>query len=373
MEEFKEVTGLWVDSDKQDDKTKYLNIPALYRLGADVYLVWGKRGPGKTYSVLKQCLYDNFMRGEEFVYMRTREEFILPKFAKRAIANNQEWYDMELCQGAACVTYYNGQYIRRWMDDETGKWQREPIGYTMSIGGWLKYKSNGFPKVRTIFLDEFIDPPSTQASRMLTTEEYIDGWSNNLSTIIRNRTNCRVVCCANSQNPRSALFAYYGIDARELEQGNIYLFTDKSSGLKICCYYTPDMEAEPDQQKHIAVAQTSMTQMMLTGSWAEPIYKNSWNGVNCYQLVRGKFYDKGNRIQPAEYPIDIYLPKNPDYPLIIMPRYGYYNRIDIDTFKAGYYSNLLKNIMQLDMRKQIISWDDDCSGHYTDWMRQLKR
>lgn len=373
MQEYKDVEGLWVASDDKSDKTLYLNLPALYQLNADVYLVWGKRGPGKTYSVIKQCLLDNHLRGDEFVYMRTREEFILPKFAKRAIANNQDWYNLELCQGAACVTYYAGQYVRRWMDDETGKWQREPIGYTVSIGGWQKYKSNGFPKVKTIFLDEFIDPPATQCSRNLTTEEYLDGWSNNLSTIIRNRTGVKVVCCANAQNPRCPIFDYYGIDSRAIEQGNIYIFTDKNSGLKICCYYTPDMTVEPDQQKHIAVAKTAMTNMIMSGAWVDPVYKSRWNGLDIKKLLRTKQYDKSRRFQPDEYPIDIYLPINVGYPLVVTHRNGCMNRIDLPTFHAGFYPTIAKCVLQLDIKKQVVSVDDKCSGHYIDWIRKLKR
>ena len=38
----------------------YINIPALYSLNADVYIVFGERSAGKTYSVLKG-LFDDYI------------------------------------------------------------------------------------------------------------------------------------------------------------------------------------------------------------------------------------------------------------------------------------------------------------------------
>lgn len=67
-----EIENLYISA---GDET-YINIPALYSLNADVYIVFGERSAGKTYSVLKGLFDDYNATGAQFVYMRTREDYL---------------------------------------------------------------------------------------------------------------------------------------------------------------------------------------------------------------------------------------------------------------------------------------------------------
>lgn len=65
----------------------YINIPSLYTLNADVYIVFGERSAGKTYSVFKGLFDDYNATGAQFVYMRTREDYLIRGRAWGAVAN----------------------------------------------------------------------------------------------------------------------------------------------------------------------------------------------------------------------------------------------------------------------------------------------
>ena len=65
----------------------YINIPSLYTLNADVYIVFGERSAGKSYSVFKGIFDEYNATGAQFAYMRTREASLIRGTAWAAVAH----------------------------------------------------------------------------------------------------------------------------------------------------------------------------------------------------------------------------------------------------------------------------------------------
>lgn len=294
----------------------YINIPSLYTLNADVYIVFGERSAGKSYSVFKGLFDEYNATGAQFVYMRTREEYLIRGRAWAAVANIKPYVEKTLWKEEANLNYYSGQYRKQELD-RNGKWMYKPCGYSLSIASWMKYKSNGFDEVKTIFLDEFIEDDDTTTIIPLSTSEFLKGYSQQLSTIIRRRKDVKVVACANSINPKSPLFVYYNIDARKLEQGKVYIFNRKldDDNLKICVLYTePPKHAHVS--KHLAVYESQTTDMTITGAWQENIYPD------IYKHLSWKWYAelsiKTDRIYIEDFSITVILPHTERSPLVIV-------------------------------------------------------
>ena len=294
----------------------YINIPSLYTLNADVYIVFGERSAGKSYSVFKGLFDEYEATGAQFAYMRTREDYLIRGRAWAAVANIKPYVEKTLWKEEANLNYYSGVYRKQELD-RNGKWMYKPCGYSLSIASWMKYKSNGFDEVKTIFLDEFIEDDDTTTIIPLSTSEFLKGYSQQLSTIIRRRKDVKVVACANSINPKSPLFVYYNIDARKLEQGKVYIFNRKldDDNLKICVLYTePPKHAHVS--KHLAVYESQTTDMTITGAWQENIYPD------IYKHLSWKWYAelsiKTDRIYIEDFSITVILPHTERSPLVIV-------------------------------------------------------
>ena len=256
----------------------YINIPSLYTLNADVYIVFGERSAGKTYSVFKGLFDDYTATGAQFVYLRTREDYLIRGRAWGAVANIKPYVEKTLWKEEANLNYYSGVYRKQELG-RNGKWVYSPCGYSSSIASWMKYKGNGYDAVKTIFFDEFIEDVDTTTIIPLSRSEFLKGYSQQLSTIVRRRKDVKIVACANSINPKSPLFDYYNIDARKLEQGKVYIFNRKiedGDNLKICVLYTePPKKAHVS--KHLAVYESQTNDMTINGAWQEDVYPDIYN------------------------------------------------------------------------------------------------
>lgn len=294
----------------------YINIPSLYTLNADVYIVFGERSAGKTYSVFKGLFDDYNATGAQFVYMRTREDYLIRGRAWGAVANIKPYVEKTLWKEEANLNYYSGIYRKQELG-RNNKWVYSPCGYSTSIASWMKYKGNGYDSVKTIFLDEFIEDVDTTTIIPLSRNEFLKGYSQQLSTIVRRRKDVKIVACANSINPKSPLFDYYNIDARKLEQGKVYIFNRKldDDNLKICVLYTePPKHAHVS--KHLAVYESQTTDMTITGAWQENIYPD------VYKQLPWRWYAEmsmnNNRVYLEDFKITVILPHIERYPLVIV-------------------------------------------------------
>lgn len=253
---------------------KYIDYDRLLHLGADVYIIYGMRSSGKTYGALKYALDDFKENGHQFVLMRTIEDDILAAKARRYIGGIKD-YAESLFGYEKSLEYYSGSYLFKGV--EPG--DRQECGYIMSISGWLKYKGANFDNVYTIILDEFLEK-----RRRMMPEEYIEGWMNNLSTIIRFRDGVKVFCLGNTVAQKSPIFDYYGIDIRKVRQGQPVLFRTEN-GLRICAYWTEASEIESKASRHYSLGEGKTAQMITSGQWELDEYKTDLDGKSADYIM----------------------------------------------------------------------------------------
>lgn len=325
-----------------NDET-YINIPSLYTLNADVYIVFGERSAGKTYSVFKGLFDDYNATGAQFVYMRTREDYLIRGRAWGAVANIKPYVEKTLWKEEANLNYYSGVYRKQELG-RNNKWVYSPCGYSSSIASWMKYKGNGYDSVKTIFLDEFIEDVDTTTIIPLSRNEFLKGYSQQLSTIVRRRKDVKIVACANSINPKSPLFDYYNIDARKLEQGKVYIFNRKledGDALKICVLYTePPKKAHVS--KHLAVYESQTNDMTINGAWQEEVYPEIYNHLSWKWYA--ELTVKTNRVYIADFGITVIFPEKQRCPMVIVD----------GKYKSK--NNILTNELYLPTTRKLIEW-----------------
>lgn len=320
----------------------YINIPTLYTLNADVYIVFGERSAGKTYSVFKGLFDDYNATGAQFVYMRTREDYLIRGRAWGAVANIKPYVEKTLWKEEANLNYYSGVYRKQELG-RNNKWVYSPCGYSSSIASWMKYKGNGYDSVKTIFLDEFIEDVDTTTIIPLSRNDFLKGYSQQLSTIVRRRKDVKIVACANSINPKSPLFDYYNIDARKLEQGKVYIFNRKleEDTLKICVLYTePPKKAHVS--KHLAVYESQTNDMTINGTWQEEVYSDIYNHSTWKWYA--ELSNKSDRIYIADFAITVICPTKHGNPLVIID----------GKYKAN--TTMQTNELYLPMGQRLIQW-----------------
>lgn len=275
-----------------------VNYPALLALDADVYLIFGMRSFGKSYGIKKYALERWFEHGENFVMMRTLEDDITQGKAKRYIADMIPFFN-EMVDYEQELVVYSSDFIARSIGDGN-QIIRDKVGSVMSLSGWLKYKGNSYEKTTTIIFEEFLERKA-----YLSDDVFLEGYLNNLSTVIRLRQNVKVFCLANTVRKKSPLFNYYHIDLHMIKKGVPSLFTE-SNGLRVCVYWTPDVEIDQKSSKHYTVDESKQAKMITSGAWEESDYPTSWEGLPVDKVQEIRRYRNAPKIYLPDHDITVF-------------------------------------------------------------------
>lgn len=166
----------------------YYNYSKLLSYNKVRNLILSNRGDGKTFGAKKLCI-DRFLKtGNQFVYIRRREnEF---KHIKNFFTDIQYLYPNH--------SFYT-KPGRFYIDNKLA-------GYNIPLATAYNYKSNNFDKVFYIVFDEFI---AANNVRQYLKDE-IDLFYDLIETIGRNR-DIRIIMCANSVSQNNPYFIEWGI------------------------------------------------------------------------------------------------------------------------------------------------------------------
>lgn len=341
-------------------KMQVVNYPALLALDADVYLIFGMRSFGKSYGIKKYALERWFERGENFVMMRTLEDDITQGKAKRYIADMIPFFN-EMVDYEQELLVYSSDFIARSIGDGN-QIIRDKVGSVMSLSGWLKYKSNSYEKTTTIIFEEFLERRA-----FLSNDAFMEGYLNNLSTVIRLRQNVKVFCLANTVRKKSPLFDYYHIDLHSVKKGIPALFTE-SNGLRVCVYWTPDIQIDQKSSKHYTVDESKQAKMIISGAWEESEYKSDWGGLSSDQVQDNRRYRNAPKIYLADHDITIFALFH-DAPMLFIKGKSKYKQVFTTTITDLYYSmpTLYRTI-----RTRIITGNAIHDGKCADVMDYIK-
>lgn len=288
-----------------------VNYNDLLAVNADVYIIFGMRSYGKSYGILQHCIDKWFETGEEFATLRTIDDDVLQGKAKKYIATIKPYFD-ERTGYEKELTVYNSEIIAREVTKDGVK--RQKVGSMLSLSGWLKYKGNNYDKVTTIIFEEFLE-----RSPKLTNDAFIEGYLNDLSTIIRLRNNVKIFCLANTVRKKSPIFDYYGIKINRITKGQPVFFR-ADNGLKICVFWTPDAKLDETSVKHYTVSQTKESKMITGGNWEENSYMTTYEGMTAQQLTGCAAFRYAAIVRVKDAAIDIYCADfSYNRPLLILP------------------------------------------------------
>ena len=291
--------------------SEYYNGDRIRKTGADMMIIFGQRSSGKTYDAIAHAVREYIRDESQFVYMRRYEDEITPSVLSELLSGHADQITEAFGEGATC-RYYSRKFMLNTPE------KKDIIGHTMSISGYMAYKGSQYPRVKTIILDEFLSKrPYSYVSRNPTQE--VDDFLQNVSTIVRGRTDVKIYLLGNTVTRNNAFFKVLGIDPEEIQIGQIVKFsTDK--GLKIAVERTPDAAASRKSEKYFDF-DTTAARMITSGEWEAPEYNDKVNGEDAKKAIsEWRSYREGVRIhytpKVSSHGVYIYLPSKRGLPLV---------------------------------------------------------
>ena len=252
-------------------KRRYYSLDKILATNSTYNLVFGMRGNGKSYSVLKHCLHNYKNTGKQFVYIRRWKEDITG-FKTETIFVPLDEEIKKLFGPTYTIYYYRRQFFLCEEDDEGNRTNKTLIGYALALSENHHTKSTSYPLVNLILFDEFIQ---MEGETRLPAE--VSKFENTISTICRDRPGIKIFMLGNTVSKFSPYFSYFKIDVNSIEQGQIKIFERPTSGgvQKIACEYTEAIEDLGDRNSMYV-----MSKMITSGQWEIPTTDDIPTAVN---------------------------------------------------------------------------------------------
>ena len=240
-----------------DKKTGFFTLKDIFSKHADVNMIISGRSNGKTFSSLKYVLEQYKKHKKKFVYIRRwKDDIKLSKANKLFLPLKDVVRDL-FGEGWEII-YYNNEYFLVDPDEK-----KHSIGYIVALSESHHLKSVSFVDIGTIIYDEFIQ----MAGERLLMDE-LSRWENLLSTIIRFRTDIKVIMLANTVSKFATYFSYYKIPINNMKIGDIFEVEFETEGgtLKVACEYAEvSTKISEKTSKYIL-----KSNMITTGEWEIP-------------------------------------------------------------------------------------------------------
>lgn len=190
---------------------KYYSLTKILATRSDINLIIGMRSNGKTFGTLKYFLKQYKKTKKRFCYIRRYEEDIKTFRMEQLFAPLLEVVK-ELFGDGFTISYSRHKF---YLVNANGT-KVDTIGYCLALSTASHYKSTPYNNVGYILYDEFI-PTASEIPLRDEKEKY----ESVLSTVIRDKQDVVIFCCANTVSKFNWLFIYYGFDINKVEQGQI--------------------------------------------------------------------------------------------------------------------------------------------------------
>ena len=256
-------------------REQYYSLNAILEKAPDAkyYVIFGERSNGKTFSVLEYGI-DKYLKNRDQlgIIRRYKEDFLgnnAQSMFNAFIDNEKRGNIIEKKSKGVfnSVLYKNRAWYFRHIDEngETDKIDDTPFAYRFALTDVEHGKSISYPRITTIFFDEF-----------LTREYYLQDefitFSNVLSTIIRDRDNVKIFMAGNTINKYSPYFAEMGLtNIRKMKKGTIDIYEYGESSLKVAVEYS-DFPAKKKKSDIYFAFNNPKLKMITKGDWELDIY-----------------------------------------------------------------------------------------------------
>lgn len=255
-------------------ENNHWDIKPLNDTGARYRMAFGERSNGKTYGVLFDHLKRWNETGEQLALIRRWEsDFVGANSARTS-------YDSLMCNSYGVnvieeitdgryngVEYYGGRYYMTQYDEKEERTKRtnDVIALSFALNNAEHYKSGSFPKVKTIFFDEFI------STKDYLRDEFVL-FQNICSTIIRDRDDVVIYMCGNTINMYNPYFKEMGLyKSKDMHPGDLEVYEFGESGLSVAVQYTDSPKKKKKSDIYFAFNNPKL-KMITSGNWQIDIY-----------------------------------------------------------------------------------------------------
>lgn len=257
---------------KQKQDIAFYNPSAILSKHATYNVIFGERGNGKTYSILKLGLKNFCSNREQMAIVRRWKEDIRGRRAQdifSALNENNEIYRLSNGEFTG-ITYFSGKFYACTYDENNKpvyNMETDCIATAFALSDNEHNKSISYPKITTILFDEFI----TGSSGGYFPDEFVS-FMNTVSTIIRQRTNVTIFMLGNTVNRYCPYFNEMGLKhVKEQKQGTIDVYTYGESKLKVAVEYCSSLKKQKKNNFYFAFDNPKL-EMITSGAWELDIY-----------------------------------------------------------------------------------------------------
>lgn len=248
---------------------KYYTLDRILAKHATYNLIIGERSNGKTYAILYHGLKEYFQHGGQIAIVRRWKEDITGRRASAVFsALIESGAISKLSNGEfSGVYYWAGKFFACNYDDEGKAIYNDTncIGYCFALSDTEHNKSISYPRVTTIFFDEFL------TKHLYLNDEFVL-FLNTVSTIVRQRDNVTIFMAGNTVNKYCPYFAEMGLKHIDrMEQGAIDVYRYGDSKLIVAVEYCATLNKQKKSNFYFAFDNPKL-QMITGGKWEMDIF-----------------------------------------------------------------------------------------------------
>lgn len=255
---------------KKVEGVKYYSLAPILSKDAQYNIIIGERSNGKTYAILDHILEEYCKHGNQGALVRRwKEDFRGKRGQQMFDALVTDGRVSQLTNGKYTTVYsYSGKWYLANPDARTGKMVSapEPFCFGFALSDVEHDKSTSYPKVKTIFFDEFL------TRQYYLPDEFVT-FMNVVSTIVRQRSDVRIFMAGNTVNQYCPYFTEMGlIHIKEMDKGAIEVYKYGESKLRVAVEYADSISKKGKPSDIYFAFDNPKLTMITGGSWEMAMY-----------------------------------------------------------------------------------------------------
>ena len=255
---------------KKVEGVKYYSLAPILSKDAQYNIIFGERSNGKTYAILDHILEDFCKHGNQGALVRRwKEDFRGKRGQQMFDALVTDGRVSQLTNGKYTTVYsYSGKWYLANPDARTGKMVSapEPFCFGFALSDVEHDKSTSYPKVKTIFFDEFL------TRQYYLPDEFVT-FMNVVSTIVRQRSDVRIFMAGNTVNQYCPYFTEMGLThIKEMDKGAIEVYKYGESKLRVAVEYADSISKKGKPSDIYFAFDNPKLTMITGGSWEMAMY-----------------------------------------------------------------------------------------------------
>lgn len=257
-------------SQLKKDEVKYYSLTPILQKECQYNIIFGERSNGKTYAILKYILENYCKHGHQGALVRRWKEDFRGK-------RGQQMFDALITDGLVSqltngkyttINSYSGKWYLANYDAKTGKPINapEPFCFGFALSDVEHDKSTSYPKIKTIFFDEFL------TRQFYLPDEFVT-FMNVISTIVRQRSDVKIFMAGNTVNQYCPYFTEMGLThIKDMNKGAIEVYKYGESKLKVAVEYADSISKSGKPSDIYFAFDNPKLSMITGGSWEMAMY-----------------------------------------------------------------------------------------------------